>query len=180
MALPLTTNSMHFCMVQPHSRKPVQETCSGLELAARTSALASVQRDPGSFPWRKPTTSPRGHRSGAGPSSERSRLSARRYSAFRGCSPSAHRSHDPSPSTQPWRTPSCSPSSLTCFNCGKPRHFATDCRASRNKVLFYVSRHFSIATVQGPTGPARGRGRGYRWRGRYGRGRARGQENSQR
>ena len=38
----------------------------------------------------------------------------------RGRSPSTPRSHDPRPSTQPWRTTSRSPSSRSCFNCGKP------------------------------------------------------------
>ena len=61
------------------------------------------------------------------------RVSVRPYSRFRG-SPSTPRPHDPRPSTQPWRTHSRSPSSRICFNCGKPRHFANDCRAPRNKV----------------------------------------------
>ena len=49
----------------------VQETCRRLDLARRTSqhtrpsALASAQRERGSFTWRKPTTSPRGTRPGA-------------------------------------------------------------------------------------------------------------------
>ena len=152
-----------------------------LDLTMRTlqhtspSALASAHRGHVSFTWRKPTTSPRGTQPGAGPSSERSRFSEQTRSPFRGRSPSTPRSSDTRSSAQPWRTPSRSPSSRTCFNCGKPGHFAKDCRSSRNKVHFDVSRPTPPATAQGPSGPARGRGRGYR-----GRGRARGPGNSQR